>query len=261
MTGACIVSIKVKRSYRRKTRKPGSLKWLMRILTILLIVVAGYFFIQSSFFSVSSIKISGAKSVKSAEVVLLSGLAKGENIFKIDADRAVEKMLTHAMIESAEINKKLPSTINITINERVPAVLIPVSGGLLQVDLKGYVLRKQASIGSQTLTIITGLNLPSGTGVGKKIESKKLQMGLAMVSQMDEKAKKMVAEIDVFDPQKLKAYTVQNAEVRFGDATNVKEKFDKFLQVIKEEEKLDKLNDIQYIDVSYSGRPVVFYKK
>ena len=35
----------------------------------------------------------------------------------------------------------------------------------------------------------------------------------------------------------------------------------KILLVLKEEEKRDRLGDIEYIDLSFSGRPVVCYRK
>lgn len=255
------MTVRVKRHYRRKRRKPGSIKWLMHILAVLLIAVAGYFFIQSSLFSISLIKVLGTQSVSGEEIVGISGLEKGENIFKINTDSAKEKILTHALVEEVEINKKLPATLEITVRERIPAAFIPAEEGLFQIDLKGNILRKQAVIGSQLLPIITGAELPSGTGVGKRLESDQLQMGLQMIAQMDEQAKEIVAELDVSNPQKLRAYTVQGTEVRLGDAKDFKEKFNKFLQVIKEEEKRGTLDKMEYIDVSFSGRPVVFYRK
>jgi cell division protein FtsQ len=233
----------------------------MHILAVLLIAVAGYFFIQSSLFSISLIKVLGTQSVSGEEIVGISGLEKGENIFKINTDSAKEKILTHALVEEVEINKKLPATLEITVRERIPAAFIPAEEGLFQIDLKGNILRKQAVIGSQLLPIITGAELPSGTGVGKRLESDQLQMGLQMIAQMDEQAKEIVAELDVSNPQKLRAYTVQGTEVRLGDAKDFKEKFNKFLQVIKEEEKRGTLDKMEYIDVSFSGRPVVFYRK
>jgi cell division septal protein FtsQ len=103
--------------------------------------------------------------------------------------------------------------------------------------------------------------LPDTLAVGKKLNSNKLAMGLKMIAQMDAKAKKEIAEIDVFDPQKLRAFTVEGAEVRLGDAEGFAEKFNKFLQILKKEQDLNRLDDIEYIDVSFSDKPVVFYRK
>lgn len=249
-----------RRRYRLKRKKPGSLKWLMKILAVLVTSVSVYFFIQSSFFAVSSIKVSGTKTVQPAEIIELSGLSPGENIFKIDFTGSKEKVLTHAMIEQVEMEKHLPRTLLITVKERVPLVLVPAAGGFFQIDRQGYLLRKQQGLGNSRLPIITGLDLPANVTLGEKLKSSKLDMGLKMVAQMDEKAKQLLAEIDVSDPQKLKVYTVQGAEVRFGDAADFQKKFKRFLQVLEEEEKMARLDDIQYIDVSFYNKPVVYYQ-
>jgi cell division protein FtsQ len=245
----------------RRRKKPGSIKWLLKILTLLLVLFSAYSFIHSDFFAVASIKVSGTKLVSQTEIVALSGLAKGENIFKIDPDEAEKKIGMHAMVASTKVEKRMPRAIEIIVEEKVPVALIPIAGGLLQIDGEGFVLRKENQLSKESLPIITGLNLPETFSIGEKINSENLTMGLKMVSQMDEAAKKEIAEINVSDPQRLRAFTIQGAEIRLGNADGFQEKFSKFLQVMKEEQKLDRLDNIEYIDVSFSGRPVVFYRK
>lgn len=261
LIGVTAVPEKTKRIYRRRKRKPGSIKWLMPFVFLLLFSVAGYFFIHSAFFNISSITVSGSKNIPSTEIVTISGLHQGENIFQADLENAQEKILTQALIKSANIQRKLPKTIEINVEERVPLALVPVAGGLLQIDAQGCVLRKQGIMECKGLTIITGVSIPPSTGVGKKINSNQLKVGLKLVAQMDADIKKIVGEIDISDPQKLKAYTIQGAEVRLGSGESMKEKFNRLLQVMREEEKVKKLDQIQYIDVSFSGKPVVYYRK
>lgn len=245
----------------RRKRRPGNIKWLMKILTLILVLLSVYFFVHSSFFAVNSILVSGAKQVNGADIVALSGLAKGENIFKIDRIEAKKKISMNSMIADVQIERKLPRTVEVIIKERIPAALVPVAGGLMQIDIEGFVLKIDSALSQESLPIITGLDFPDTIAVGKRLDSEKLVMGLKMVAQMDSEAKKEIAEIDVFDPQKLRAFTVGGAEVRLGNGDGFQEKFSKFLQVLKEEQKLNRIKDIEYIDVSFSGRPVVFYRK
>lgn len=245
----------------RRKRRAGSIKWLVKILTFILILLSTYFFIHSSFFAVASIKVTGTKQLHEAEIVTLSGLAKGENIFKIDRAAAEKRISTNSMIEGVQVERRFPRTVEVIIQERTPVALLPVAGGLVEIDDHGLVLSKKSKINKDTLPIITGLDFPDNLAVGKKINSDKLEMGLKMIAQMDMEAKKEIAEIDVFDPQKLRAFTVQGAEIRLGSAEGFQDKFKKFLQVLKEEKELNRLADIEYIDVSFSGRPVVFYRK
>lgn len=251
--------IKVRRL--RRKRKPGNVKWLIKILTVTLVLLSVYFFIHSSFFAVTSIKVVGAEMVDASDIVTLSGLTEGENIFKIDQAEAKIKIAANSMIAGVEIKKRFPRTVQIMIKERIPVALLPVEGGLIQIDIEGFVLKKKNELSSGSLPIITGLKIPDTLAVGKKPDTENLEMGLKMIAQMDEGAKKQIAEINVFDPQKLRAYTVDGAEIRLGNGDGFQEKFSKFLQVLKEEEKQNRLKEIQYIDVSFSGKPVVFYRK
>lgn len=245
----------------RRRRKPGSIKWLMKILTIILVLLSAYFFVHSSFFAVDNIQVEGALLVSKEEIITLSGLAKGENIFKVDRTEAEKKISTHSMIAGVFVERRLPRTLEVIVQERVPVALVPIAGGLMQIDVEGFILKKDSKLNQVPLPIITGLDFPDTIAVGKKLDSEKLAMGLKMIAQMDADAKEVIAEIDVFDPQKLRAFTVQGAEVRLGSGEDFQEKFSQFLQVLKEEEKLNRLEDIEYIDVSFSGKPVVFYRK
>ena len=256
-----VISVQVRRSKLRRRKKPGNIKWLLKILAFLLIMFSLYSFVHSSFFSVSLIKVIGAKSVSDTDILALSGLIKGENIFKIDREKAEEKISTHAMVAGVKVQKRFPRTIEVILEERIPAALIPISGGFMHIDMEGFVLRKDNQLNIEPLPIITGLDLPNTMTVGEKINSEKLDVGLKMIEQMDQEAKEVIAEINVFDSQKLKAFTVQGTEVRLGNGENFQEKFGKFLLVLKEEEKRDRLGDIEYIDLSLSGRPVVCYRK
>lgn len=251
--------IKVRRL--RRKRKSGNIKWLIKILILTLVSLSVYFFIHSSFFAVTAIKVVGGEMINDLDIVTLSGLTKGQNIFKVDQLAAETKIATNSLIANVEIKKQFPRTVQIIIKERIPAALIPVEGGLIQIDIEGFILRKENELSQEALPIITGLEFPDTLAVGQKLDLEKLEMGLKMIAQMDEGAKKQIAEIDVFDPQKLRAFTVDGAEVRLGNGDAFLDKFSKFLQVLKEEEKQNRLKEIEYIDVSFSGKPVVFYRK
>lgn len=245
----------------RKRGRAGSLKWLRNIVVLLFTVISLYFFIQSSFFAVDVIMVNGVKRLQTAEIVELSGLKKGENIFEADLDQAHQKISLNSMVEGVELKRKLPGKIIIEVQERVPVALIPAAGGFFQVDAEGCVLKKISALDNYPMPIMTGVDLTESIGTGKKIESQKLKIGLNMIAQVNGEVGKMIAEIDVFDLQKLHVYTDQGAEIKLGDASDLQEKFSKVLLVLQEEEKNNKLKEIEYIDVSFAGKPVIYYRK
>lgn len=232
----------------------------MPITAVLLVSVAGYFFIHSSFFNIKSIKVSGTRNFPAAEIIKLSGLQQGVNIFQIDLAAAEKKIMTQVLVETAEIEKRFPAAILIKIEERIPFIQVPISGGILQIDAHGYILAKQKIISGQKLPMITGVSLAPTVSIGTKLDSRQLLTGLSIAAQMDQGMKDIVGEINVADPQKIRLYTIQGAEVRLGSSSDLKTKFNRFLLVLKEAEKLKKLENIQYIDVSFIDKPVIFYR-
>lgn len=251
---------KKKKVVLRKKKRAGSLRWLLPLVLILMLAVGGHYFVRSSFFAVKSITVTGCKTLKSAEVVKLSGLQLGTNIFQLDLGAAEGKIRTQVMVETASIQKKFPAALEIAVQERVPRVQVPVQGGILQIDGQGYILAREKITADQTLTVITGIKQPIPAVVGKKLVSPQLQAGLQLVSQMDQQMQAVIGEINVADVQKIKLYTVQGAEIRLGDAQNLKIKYDRFQQILQEAAKDKRLDRIQYIDVSFSDKPVIFYK-
>lgn len=254
------MSRKIKRYRRTRKRRPGNLKWLMPILTFILVIASLYYFMQSAFFNVTSIEVLGAKGINGEEIIKLSGLVKGENIFKLDTSKAHESIGINSLVDDVQINRKLPNKVLIHIKERIPVAMMPVDEGFIQFDIKGYALKNESELGNDYLPIITGVDVPSGLAMGDRLDDRNFQIGLQLVGQMDQEIKELVSEIDVTNPQKLRAFLVKGAEVRLGDANDVSRKFAKAMQVLKEQKKINKVYDILYIDVSYSDKPVIYYR-
>ena len=249
-----------KRKKRKKRRRAGSTRWVMVLLLMALCLLSGYYFAQSPVFNIQKINVTGIKQVGQTRVVELSGLTTGVNIFAANTRWAKRFLLFDPMIKDATIKRKLPSTIEIIVEERIPVAVIQYHDFFLQVDANAAVLAKSGSLGTLVLPLLSGIeDIQGNLQAGDAINSAQLKAGLAMISQMSADALADIGEIHVKDTQKIKLYTTAGIEGRFGDSKNFAEKFNIFLQIIGEQEKNNKLENIQYIDVSLKEKPVIFY--
>lgn len=242
-------SLQAARHTHRKKRRWHIIQSLFFIFVFSLAV---FFFLQSSFFKVREIRVNGNKQFSTEKVVALTGLHIGENIFKANLKQAEAKVALHPLVKLVDISRDLPAAININLTERKAVALAAGPGNFMVIGEDGYCLSKVSSLGSINLPIITGID-PGPAGPGQKIADEKIKPALDYLLAMPENIRATVSEINVADLNNIRMFTIDKAEVRFGDARRAEEKIKLYQEVINQRYS----SRILYIDISYRGPPVV----
>ncbi len=131
-------SLKKKKRKRRRRRKANP---FVVIFVLLLILFACYRFLMSDFFTLTHIEVSGNKYYTPAQVIEISGIETGWNLFKYDRSGAKAALLDDPYISLAEIRLDPPSTMLMNITEREEYACIPYGGQFILIDREGLVLR------------------------------------------------------------------------------------------------------------------------
>jgi cell division protein FtsQ len=162
-------------------------------------------------FRVERLSVEGVKRAREAEVVKLSGLTLGVNLFAFDAGRAARAVEQHPWVRRARVTRLFPRTIEIRVEEREPAAVVAL-GRLYFADSEGAVF-KRASPGD-------GLDLPIITGVGRDTFSQdaaeataRLRDALALVHAWRELP---LAEVHVLEDRALEVETAAGLRIRVG---------------------------------------------
>lgn len=224
----------------------------LRVVFVLLLALALFMFTQSAFFAVTQIKVQGVRQLKSQEILKISGLNTGLNIFKANLQEAENKIRLDPLVKGVEIKRQLPSSLLINVTERVAIGLVNDRGEFLQVDGDGILLARATDLGKVNLPIITGAPVKK-TAPGDKMDSEEIQAALLYLKNIPLKITATISEINVRDPNNIKLYTLDGAEVRVGDTGRVTEKINLYEEVIGR----NYAQRIQYLDISYNGRPVI----
>ncbi len=95
----------------------------------------------SPFFQVKNVLISGNHLLSRSELIYYAGLRQKPNLLKLDITRLSHKITEHPWIKSAVIRRRLPSTLAIHIEERVPVALIMIDK-LYYLDRDGVIFDK-----------------------------------------------------------------------------------------------------------------------
>lgn len=110
---------------KKRRRKNKIRKVLIGIGTALVFAAVGVVLSLTVFFRITDITVTGNERYTSEEIINQCTIDVGDNLFLADIENAKEKLeLNLPYIYSANINRKLPYTIEITVKEAEPAYAI-----------------------------------------------------------------------------------------------------------------------------------------
>jgi len=121
-------------------------------------------------FAVSEVIVTGTKHRQPDEVVALSGVNKGRNIFSIDLDAARAQILADPWVKEARLERRLPGTVTIAIEERKPAGIV-AAGDTYLVTSEGEIWKRLEPGDPTDLPIVTGLSVQMLTDDRKGAEA------------------------------------------------------------------------------------------
>lgn len=158
-------------SYRRNRFKGESRKtwlrgaaWLFGLLTLaglgLGLVVRYHHLLTSPLFcikDIDNIEIDGAKRLSRSLLLQQSKLVPGASLLAIRPGQVERALMTHPWIAKAEVSRKWPNSLHLTIQERDPMALVQFGEELLYMDRQGMIFKPLSPGDPHNFPVITGL--------------------------------------------------------------------------------------------------------
>lgn len=229
------------------------------IFFILLVLLVVFILLESSFFEVKKITVIGNSQLTEQEIIQLSCFSKGDNIFKIDTEDAIKNIELAPLVKGVRIKRKLPSTIEINIDERRAAGLLATGGGFLVVDDEGIYLRV-GKIGSAEVPVITGLEIEIPE-LGQPVKADGIGLALGIIGDIEPGYLSMISEIHMAAKQEFYIYNVEGIQGYLGEPVDIGGKLQYFFSIIEQFKISPSGGEIEYIDLSSKGWPVVQMKE
>lgn len=118
------------------------------ILTFVLILVL-HLLLRTSIFSVQTINVYGSTHYSKGSIISSSGVLPGTPLTEIDPKVVAKRLESMPWNAAVTVQKKWPSTLNISVTGRFPLVVIAESATTdLLIDSTGRVLTQQSSASS-----------------------------------------------------------------------------------------------------------------
>jgi cell division protein FtsQ len=112
---------------------------------------------RSEAFALRQVVFTGLVHAREPALLEASGLAPGENLFRLDLARAARALQSQPWVASARLERRLPGTVRVAITEHRPAALVRF-GALYVLDEEGRIFKRAEPDDSLDLPIIAGLS-------------------------------------------------------------------------------------------------------
>ena len=131
-----------KKSTGKKKKKRRKKHYFLRFCIFCALLFGLYYFLNSDFFAVRHFEVTGNEYYTPAQIVEMSGLQSGVNLFFETKTRpARDALLADPYIKVAEIKRSPRDTITIDLTERREYAAVPYGDQYVLIDREGMVLR------------------------------------------------------------------------------------------------------------------------
>lgn len=258
-----------RRSFRRR------LLWIF--LTALALPIAGMaaytfsrFALTSPLFTLTSVDIvlaEGNQFVSRDELVAAlgygrgAGRVRGVSIFRVALDDMRKRVEAIPWVQTAYVTRSFPHSLRVQVQERSPIAFVKIGGQVKLIDAAGVLLDKPAR-GTFDFPVVTGLDAVTtardrASRLALSAEFEKQTSEEAARSGLPASAGWMISEVDLSDPDDLKAVLVQGQETvqaHFGHS-EFSERYRNFLALWPEVRRT--VGRVDSIDLRYQRQIVV----
>ena len=229
-------------------------KRALLIVSAVLLLVA-LVFVAYMVFRVREVAVMGCQTLDANEVVDISGLEYGQNIFLLDKQSVMDKLAGDPRIKPVSVELEYPDRVIVTIEERQPAGYIEKNGSLIVIDGEGWILEVRPQPTGSEHPIIYGLQAdafevgqPLCSGDMFRVDVMTRVLGAAEAAGIG------LNSLDVTLPADIVITTTDGLAVELGDDTKLEAKMNLVNTSIKEIEALGKecgQLDVSSVDQAY----------
>ena len=193
--------------------------------------------LKAPIFNVAKIEVVGNNIVTKENIINISGIKVGENIFKY-GNKNENKIKENKYVDDAVINKIYPNTIKIDIKEREIKYQINLINSFVYIDKNGYILENSTI--KKEVPIIVGFTINENDLLNKERLEKIDLEKLSKINKIVESSKtinieNLITEINIENEYVLYLES-KSKKIYIGDASNLINKMLYVQKILEKEE-------------------------
>ncbi|MBR4904638.1 MAG: FtsQ-type POTRA domain-containing protein [Selenomonadaceae bacterium] len=230
---------------RRKRRLFRGIIFLIVSATVL------GFFVYVPFFTLSEIKLVGAKYLTAEDIMKVGNIYMGEQLFRLETDVVQSRLSKDLRIEEVSVRRHLPHTLEVTLKERIPLATVVCNYGYLDLDRNGVIIDSYKSLKTMQIPMINGASVRD-LYIGDEVEDEIVKKILDFLQRLDEETLNRLSEIAIVDTDYIVMYsaTARPVQIRLGKLERLDEKArltEDFLRDLETNP-----HPVEYVDFNYT---------
>ena len=210
-----------------------------------------HYLTHSPRFRVARIYIRGGAYAPEKEIRKVTDPLAGKNIFAADLDALQSKLQSQPWIRIASAKRRIPDSLLVQIEERVPEVLVRVRDGVYLADGEGVMLdRFGPAYADYDFPILTGLDR-----CGRDTLRRKTRQGAAFVNFLYKTRPQLadqVSELDMEDEESIGVYLNDGGPPLRVDPDSPGRNLDNYLAM--RNYIASNYGDVEYVDLRWKDR-------
>lgn len=257
-----------RRFHRARVKPARRRRWraLLRyaVIVALLLMIAAFTAYRGSeavmharMLQIDRLVVTGNERVPSATVLEAVEGLKGQNLMWTDLEAWRGRLLQSPWVRDAALRRSLPSTVEIAVSERLPAIIARLEGRLFLVDDQGIIIDQFGpSYASFDLPIVDGLSA-SRPGPGVQADQSRAALAARVVTSLRSHPElaERVSQIDVADPHNAHVTLTGDPAVLYLGDEQFQQRVEFYLQLA--DRLRESVPDIEYVDLRFGGRVFV----
>lgn len=230
MPGGVDPRIWARRSAVTRAEDRRRLWWVLPVLGVAVVVVAGLAVLHSGLFEARHRRVVGVTHGSTAAIWSAAGIGSSTPLIDIDPTAAAARIERLPWVEQAVVHRNWPDTVTVTVTEGIPVAVVGQGTEAVVVDGRGRVLGSAASVvGSSALPVLadTGPVPAPGHDLGAgMVPAVQVAAAVPPVLRMRVQAVAVTGTGDV------DVTLTGGIEVQFGPADQLQAKFESLAAVL-----------------------------
>lgn len=219
--------------------------------------VGAKLFAQNSRFEIHRFDLHSTGRLTPAHLLAYAGLQEGQNLFAVSMDAVRAKLEKQPLISRAEVQRRLPDTLIVNVEERIALARITPAGSMqLPIDREGHLMSPPAAAHLPVITGIAERGLSPGGVIrdASTVDALKL-LDLQDTTHLAEAVP--IASVDVSDPTQIMVTLRNGGRASFG-RDHLDRRLNRLAEMIRHGDESDQ--DLVFADLTVDRNEPVTYK-
>jgi cell division protein FtsQ len=222
-------------------------------LGLFALTLALYLFLQSPFFRLEDIEVSGSQHFSETEIMAVGGLRHGQNLFDIDLRDLTARLMAEPVVKDALVRRRLPSGLAVVLTERQPVATVVADGVLWSLDDEARVLGEVTN--PLGLAVIRLPEPVSGLFPGAFLRDPIVRAAAGIAADMPEMLALRVVEIRATVAGEIELMTRDGIIIKLGAWRDMDEKIQIAASLLQQAS--TRGAQLSVVDVRHPDKPVI----